>query len=118
MSGIFDKLNNELESFGKKAQQAIDGGRLHLEKFRLQRERDEAARRLGYLVHRRDRGQQVEATEIESWMGRIDEHDAAIAKLEREIASVKAESVSVSTAPPPAGATTGEAEVVKEAAPQ
>ena len=113
MSGIFDKLNQELETFGKKAQQAIDGGRLHLEKFRLQRERDEAARRLGYLFHRRERGQQAEATEIESWLNRIDEHDAAIAKLEREMAAVKAEAVTVSEAPAPAGATTGEAEVVQ-----
>jgi len=113
MSGLIDKLNHELETFGRKAQQALDGGKLHLEKFRLQRERDEAARRLGYLFHRRERGQQVEATEIDAWLTRIDEHDASIAKLEREIAAVKAEAVTVSEAPPPAGATTGEAEIIQ-----
>ena len=114
MSGLIDRLNQELESFGRKAKEAIDGGKLQLEKFRLQRERDEAARRLGYLFHRRERGQQVEPTEVEAWLTRIDEHDASIAKLEREIAAVKAEAVTVSEAPPPAAATTGEAEVVQQ----
>ena len=113
MSGLIEKLNRELETFGRKAQQAIDTGKLQLEKFRLQRERDEAARRLGYLVHRRERGQQVEATEVDAWMARIDEHDAGITKLERELAAEKGEAVTVSDAPPPAGATTGEAEVVQ-----
>jgi hypothetical protein len=113
MGGLIDKLNQELESFGRKAQQAIDGGKLQLERFRLQRERDEAARRLGYLFHRRERGQQVEPTEIDAWLTRIDQHDASIAKLEREIAATKAESVTVSESPPPAGSTTGEAEIVQ-----
>lgn len=114
MSGLIDKLNRELETFGRKAQQAIDGGKLHLEKFRLQRERDEAARRLGYLLHRRERGGQVDPAEMDAWMARMDEHDAGIAKLDRELAAAKAEEVTVSEAPPPAGATTGEAEVVQE----
>jgi hypothetical protein len=113
MSGLIDKLNQELESIGRKAKEAIDGGKLQLEKFRLQRERDEAARRLGYLVHRRERGQQVDAAEVEAWMARMDEHDAGIAKLDRELAATRAEQVTVSEAPPPTAATTGEAEVVQ-----
>jgi hypothetical protein len=111
MARIFDRLNQELESFGRKAQQALDEGKLQLERFRIQRERDEAARRLGYLVHRRERGRSVEQLEIDAWLQRIDGHDEAIARVERELAARKAEVVSVSESPPPASAATGEAEV-------
>ena len=56
MAGILDRLNTELEQFGRKAQAALDEGKLRLEFFRLRREQDEAARELGRKVHRRDRG--------------------------------------------------------------
>lgn len=113
MATLFDRLNKELETFGRRAQQALDDGRLQLERFRLLRERDEAARRLGYLVHRRERGGSVDPLEVDAWLVRIDGHDAAIAKVDRELAATKGESVTVSEAPPPAGAQTGEAEVVR-----
>lgn len=114
MAGLLDRLNQELESFGRKAQQALDEGKLQVERFRLQRERDEAARQLGYLTHRRERGRTVDPLEIDAWLVRIDRQDEAIAKVERELAARKGEVVSVSQAPPPAGATTGEAEVVQQ----
>jgi hypothetical protein len=113
MARIIDRLNQELESFGKKAQQALDEGKLQLERFRALRERDEAARRLGYLLHRRERGRTVDQLEVDAWMVRIDGHDAEIARIERELAARKGEAVVVSDAPPPANATTGEAEVVR-----
>src|SRR5688572_21041047 len=113
MAGIFDRLNSELESFGKKAEKAIDTGRLQLEKFRLQRERDEAARKLGYLSHRRERGQPVEPQEFDAWLVRIDVLDESIQKVEREMATTKAEVVSVSNEPAPSGATAAESEVVQ-----
>lgn len=111
MAGILQRLNSELETFGKRAQQALDEGRLQLEKFRLQRDRDEAARKLGYLAHRRERGQTVDPLELDAWLVRIDNLDAAIAKVEREAAATKGEMVTVSQAPPPPGAETSEAEV-------
>jgi hypothetical protein len=113
MARIIDRLNQELESFGKKAQQALDEGKLQLERFRALRERDEAARRLGYLLHRRERGRTVDQLEVEAWMQRIDGHDADIARIERELSAKKGEVVVVSDSPPPASATTGEAEVVR-----
>ncbi len=113
MAKIFDRLNQELESFGRRAQQALDDGKLQLERFRLLRERDEAAKRLGFLVHRRERGRTVDQLEVDAWLQRIDGHDSAIARVERELAARKGESVSVSTSPPPAAADTGEAEVVR-----
>jgi hypothetical protein len=113
MAGILQRLNSELETFGKRAQQAFDDGRLQLEKFRLQRDRDEAARKLGYLAHRRERGSTVDPLELDAWLVRIDNLDAAITKVEREMAATKGEMVTVNQAPPPPGAETGEAEVVK-----
>lgn len=112
MAGILDTLNRELETFGKRAQQALEEGKLQVERFRLQRERDEAARKLGYLVHRRERGRTVEAPEVDAWLQRMDSCDAAITRIERELASTRGESVTVSEVPPPANAQTGEAEVV------
>ncbi|HWA16746.1 MAG TPA: hypothetical protein VG817_09940 [Gemmatimonadales bacterium] len=112
MAGIFDRLNTELESFGRKAEKAIDSGRLQLEKFRLQRERDEAAKRLGYLCHRRERNLHVEVQEFDAWLVRMDVLDEAIAKVDREMAAAKAEVVSVSSDPPPAGARAAESDVV------
>ena len=51
-STLFDRLNQELEAFGKKAQAALDEGKLQIELLRLARQRDNAARDLGLLVHR------------------------------------------------------------------
>lgn len=113
MAGIFDRLNKELESFGRRAQQALDDGKLQLERFRLLRERDDAAKRLGFLIHRRERGRTVDQLELDAWLQRIDGHDASIARVEREMAARKGESVTVSDSPPPAGAQTGESEIVR-----
>ena len=113
MTPILERLNRELEIFGQRARKALDEGKLQLERFRLLRERDEAAKRLGYLVHRRERGRTVDPAEIEGWLGRIDTLDAGIARVELEMAARAGEAVTVSQAPPPASATTGEAEIVK-----
>jgi hypothetical protein len=113
MARILDRLSQELETFGRKAQQALDEGKLQLERFRLQRDRDEAAKRLGYLVHRRERGHAVDRLEIDAWLVRMDSLDAEITRVDREIAARKGEAVTVSEVPPPVAAATGEAEVVQ-----
>jgi hypothetical protein len=113
MPGIFERLNQELESFGKRAQVAVDEGRLQLERFRLKRERDEAATKLGYLTHQLERGRQVDQAEREAWLVRMDTLDQSITRVEREMAATKGEAVTVNESPAPAGTPTGEAEVVK-----
>ena len=113
MAGLFDRLNSELETIGKRAQQALDEGRLQIERFRLLRERDEAAKKLGYLTHRRERGNVIDPLEVDAWMVRLDNLDASIAKVEREMSAAKGEAVTVSETPAPAGAEKGEAEVAK-----
>jgi outer membrane murein-binding lipoprotein Lpp len=84
-STLFDRLNQELEAFGKKAQAALDEGKLQIELLRVRRRRDNAARDLGLLVHRRDRGGESEAPRIDALMLRIDDLQADIARLERQI---------------------------------
>jgi hypothetical protein len=84
-STLFDRLNQELEAFGKKAQAALDEGKLQIELLRVRRRRDNAARDLGMLVYRRDRGQETEPRRIDALMLRIDDLETEIARLERQI---------------------------------
>ena len=85
-STLFDRLNQELEAFGKKAQAALDEGKLQIELLRVRRRQDNAARELGMLVHRRDRGGALEPRRIDALMLRLDDLQAEIARLELQIA--------------------------------
>ncbi|MEP7325216.1 MAG: hypothetical protein ABI836_04635 [Gemmatimonadota bacterium] len=115
MPTIFERLNTELESFGRKAQAAIDEGRFHIELIRLRRQRDEAACNLGRLVHKRERGGEVEQVRIDSLMLRLDDVEAAIDKVEKQMGSVRAEAAEEKAAPEPGEpvATTAEAGVAE-----
>ena len=84
-STIFDRLNHELEAFGKKAQAALDEGKLQIELLRLRRRQDHAARELGLMVHRRERGGEMEPRRIDALMLRLDDLQAEIARLEAQI---------------------------------
>ena len=77
-STLFDRLNQELEAFGKKAQAALDEGKLQIELLRVRRRRDAAARDLGLLVHRRERGGEVEPRRVDALMLRLDDLEADI----------------------------------------
>jgi hypothetical protein len=85
-STLFDRLNQELEAFGKKAQAALDEGKLQIELLRVRRRQDHAARELGLIFHRRERGSPVEARRIEALMLRLDDLQSEIARLEQQIA--------------------------------
>jgi multidrug efflux pump subunit AcrA (membrane-fusion protein) len=80
---LFDRLNQELEAFGKKAQAALDEGKLQIELLRLRRRLDGAARDLGLLVHRRERGGETEARRFDALMLRLDDLQADVARLEK-----------------------------------
>ena len=88
-STLFDRLNQELEAFGKKAQHALDEGKLQIELMRVRRRRDRAARDLGLLVHRRERGGQVELSRTEALLLRLDELEAELSRLEGAVAEAK-----------------------------
>jgi outer membrane murein-binding lipoprotein Lpp len=85
-STIFDRLNQELEAFGKKAQAALDEGKLQIELLRVRRRQDNTARDLGLLVYRKERGGEVEPRRIDALMSRLDDLKADIARLEQQIA--------------------------------
>ena len=91
MSGILDKLNKELEQFGRRAQAALDEGKLQLEKMRLRREQDEAARQLGMLHYRKTRGQEVDPLEFDAYLVKLDNLATALARVDQDIAATKTE---------------------------
>ena len=110
MANIFDRLNQELESFGRKAQAAFDEGRFQLELIRLRRQRDDAAGSLGKLFYKRERGNEVDQVRIDALLLRMDDIEAAIEKVEKQMGSIKAEATEATAAETAeAGATAGAA---------
>jgi 50S ribosomal subunit-associated GTPase HflX len=101
-STLFDRLNQELEAFGKKAQAALDEGKLQIELLRLRRRLDRAARDLGLLVHRRERGGETEPRRFDALMLRLDDIQAEIGRLERQIAESRRGSATASGKTTPA----------------
>ena len=108
-STLFDRLNHELEAFGKKAQAALDEGKLQIELLRFRRRLDASARDLGMLVHRRERGGETDPRRFEGLMSRLDDLKAEVARLEKQIAEGRRGSGSSPSRPPagevPAGTT-------------
>ena len=105
-STLFDRLNHELEAFGKKAQAALDEGKLQIELLRARKRRDSAARDLGMLIFRKERGGEVEVRRIDALLLRLDDLDAAVGRIERQITEAKAQRPTAST-PPGASEPTG-----------
>lgn len=99
-STLFDRLNVELEAFGRKAQSALDEGKLQIELLRVRRRQDNAARDLGMLIHRRERGGDVEPRRVDALLLRLDDLQQEIQRLERQIAETRRQRT-----PPPEPAT-------------
>ena len=100
-SALFDRLNQELEAFGKKAQSALDEGKLQIELLRMRRRQDNAARDLGLLVHRRERGAEAEPRRIDALLLRLDDLERDIVRLERQISEARRQRASNAPASPP-----------------
>jgi predicted nucleic acid-binding Zn-ribbon protein len=88
-STLFDRLNQELSEFGKKAQAALDEGKLQIELLRYRRKQDHAARDLGLLLHRRERGGETEPRRMDALLLRLDDLQKDIARLEGQIAEAR-----------------------------
>ncbi|MGH7517131.1 MAG: hypothetical protein ACREOC_06640 [Gemmatimonadales bacterium] len=101
MAQIMDRLNRELESFGRRAQAALDEGKLQIELLRLRRQQDTAARDVGLLVHRRERGAEVEQRRLDALLLRLDDLEADIARLDTEIAARRRARTERDAAPEP-----------------
>jgi hypothetical protein len=104
MNTIFDRLNTELEAFGRRAQAALDEGKLQIEIMRLKRQRDATARDLGLLYHRRERAADVEPKRVDTLLVRLDVIGEEIASLERQAAAARGEATSVNEEPAPVAA--------------
>ena len=113
MANLFDRLNKELEDFGKKAQSAFDEGRVRLDLMRLRRKQDNTARDLGLLYYQKKREGEVDKSQIEALLKRMDDVRKNIEELEEQLRNAKA-AADVGAQPAPE-AETAEAEVVEDA---
>jgi hypothetical protein len=100
-STLFDRLNQELSEFGKKAQAALDEGKLQIELLRYRRKQDTAARDLGLLVHRRERGREIEQRRMDALLLRLDDLDKEIARLEAQITEARRQRAATGQHQPP-----------------
>ena len=100
MTQLLDRLNRELEVFGKRAQAALDEGRLHMELLRYRRQQDSAARDLGLLVHRRERGQEVDPRRVDAALVRLDDVAVQITRLEGLIEERRSARAKAAASPP------------------
>jgi hypothetical protein len=98
---LFDRLNQELEAFGRKAQAALDDGKVQIEQLRVRRKRDGAARDLGLLIHRRERGGEVEPRRVEALLLRLDDLEADLARLDRQLEEARRQRAGAATAEAP-----------------
>ena len=90
MSSLFDRLNQELEAFGKRAQAALDEGKSQIELLRVKRQRDVLARDLGLFVYRRERGGDSDPKRLDALLLRFDDLEKQIAALEQEVSQAGA----------------------------
>ncbi|HET7424103.1 MAG TPA: hypothetical protein VFJ92_11100 [Gemmatimonadales bacterium] len=88
-STLFGRLNQELEAFGRKAQWALDEGKLQIELLRVRRKQDQVARDLGLLVHRRERGGEADPRRIDALLLRLDDLAGEIGRLEEQVQAAK-----------------------------
>ena len=101
MTSVFDRLRTELEQIGEKAKDALEQARLQLEKSRLTSLRDDTAKELGLLVYQKTRGVEIDPDRRDALIGRLDDLQEQLARVERELAALKGEEVSVGEDPPP-----------------
>lgn len=101
-STLFDRLNQELTEFGKKAQAALDEGKLQIELLRYRRKQDNAARDLGLLFHRRERGGEAEPRRFDALLLRLDDVEREIARLEAQIAEARRQRAAAAASGAPA----------------
>jgi hypothetical protein len=101
MTTVFDRIRAELEQIGEKAKETLEQARLQLEKSRLTTLRDDTAKDLGLLVYQKTRGEEVDPDRRDALIERLDDLQAQLARVERELATLKGEEVSVGNDPAP-----------------
>jgi hypothetical protein len=86
---LFDRVAAGLDALGRRANQALDEGKLRVDLTRVHRRMDVAARALGYLTYRQSKGETAPTTEVETLTRRIADAEAEVARLEATIAEIK-----------------------------
>jgi capsule polysaccharide export protein KpsE/RkpR len=87
---LIDRVAAGIDQLGKRAAQALDESKLRMEQAGVRRRKDHAARELGYLAYRKSKGETVADSEAEVLIRRMAAADDEIAKLEDQIAKVRA----------------------------
>ena len=87
---LMDRVAAGLDQFGRKAAQAIDETKLRMDIAGVRRRKDHAARDLGYLAYRQAKGEILPEGEAEVQVRRIAAAEEEIARLEAEMAAVRA----------------------------
>ena len=91
MATLFDRLNQELEAFGRRAQEVFDESRARLELMRLRNLRDGAARELGHLFYQRERQlEEVEPGRMDAALFKMDDLRHEIDRLEQQLTEERA----------------------------
>jgi hypothetical protein len=98
---FMDRFAAGIESLGRRANQALDEGKLRMEVLRARRRLDHAARALGYLTYRQFRGEPANQAEIDSLTRRMTEAEAEAERLEAAITGLKQSASPAPEAAPP-----------------
>lgn len=99
MSTLFERLDSAATEIGKKLQAGVETVRLQGELFRLQNKRRTALEDLGRYAHTAARQMTEDPARRDTLLTAVDELDAQIAKVERELTASKGEVVSVHEKP-------------------
>lgn len=99
MSTLFERLDSAASELGKKVQAGVETLRLQGELFRAQNKRRTALEDLGRYAHTAARQGTEEAARRDTLLTAVDDLDAQIAKIERELTAAKGEVVSVHEKP-------------------
>ncbi len=87
---LMDRVAAGLETLGKRANQALDEGKLRMELVGARRRMDAAARDLGYVTYRQAKGQTASGGEVEALTRRIAEAEAEVTRIRAAIDRVAA----------------------------
>ena len=99
MSTLFERLDSAATELGKKVQAGVETIRLQGELFKLQNKRRGALEDLGRLAHTVARQGTEDTAKRDVLLSTIDDLDAQIAKIERELTAAKADCVTVHEKP-------------------
>jgi hypothetical protein len=80
-----DRIKTGIETLSRKANLALDEGRLRMDLLKVRRRRDNAARDLGYVVYRQSRGAPPAEGEVDALTKKMADADADMARIEDQL---------------------------------